>query len=117
MTADEIVTLLDSMTARWGLDPSPWLDVLEPVSYDEARGVLNRAVKELEGPPTVGWFLGEVRRDLPPPPTRVIDPIGQARAAFTTQNRVHDHRGGWRSCPICIDHPPTVPTGNPKDAA
>jgi hypothetical protein len=137
MTAEQIVTIVTMFMSAWPWDEwtderhSLWCDALESLYPAVAAVAARMLVRTRLRPPTIAEFLAEAQSEserqrmgakvLTPPdrsgPAPALARVRQViRDAFATRP-VHDHHGGWRTCPTCSQYPPKAPTGNPMDYA
>jgi hypothetical protein len=120
MTSDDIIDLIDVMSAAWPwaewtpAQTDLWCGALEPVERADAAVAVRRAVFKLDKPPSIAWVLGEARNEserrtttvpaLPPSPA---DRAGRARLVaelktMLSEPRPHDHHNGWEGCATCV---------------
>lgn len=120
MDADQIVGCIDYITSCWPWATweertvVQWTDALAGVEVAHAREVAKRARNTLETPPSIAWFLAEVRevklRDAPvfkALPEPEVDPESVAAILASTRNlltaqagREHNHKGP-DPCSVC----------------
>ena len=132
MNAERIVSLIDRIQGAWPYvdwteaQTDLWIEKLEPLDDRVARLAIDKLIRTSERPPSVAAFLNETHAiaERRRPTYRALEPprvdreqarrlLAAARAAVSG-SRVHDHHGGYRTCRICVNYPPS---GNPKDAA
>lgn len=121
MTVDEIISVMDTMTAAW-----PWAEVteeqlglwchaLEDIDASAGSFAIDRAVKTLDRPPTIAWFREQARietertKPRPTPELGAGEPLKDRRAELIALMRStlatpyhHDHHKGLASCETCV---------------
>lgn len=122
MNDADVASIFERFEAAWPFmqitdaQLDAWLDTLSDVEVADARAVVEKAIRTQDRPPSIAWFLGEVRneverralgakrRDELP---AAADPGAKAKAmaliaGLAANSKPHDHRKGWQHCPTCV---------------
>lgn len=123
MTDDEVVSTIERMTGAWpfmvvtNVQLDVWIETLTDTDPTDGKAALEKAVRTLDQPPSIAWFLAEVRslierrtlgpKDRPELEAAPTDRQGYQRflaaareALERNAEKVHWH-GGPEPCPVC----------------